>query len=47
MRGVASLVIWFVSVGLAALIFIVLAKMVAGALPGSVGSGVQGFVGRA
>lgn len=46
MRGFTSLIVWFVAVGLAAVVFILIAKAVAGALPGGAGSGLQGLLGR-
>lgn len=46
MRGITSLVVWFLAVGLAATIFILLFKALAGALPGQAGQGLQGVAGR-
>lgn len=46
MKGFAALLIWFLTVGLAAVIFILVFKAVAGMLPGSLGQSAQGVAGR-
>lgn len=43
MRGLVRLALWFFAVGLTAMLFILFAKAVAGAIPSP---GIQGAIGR-